>query len=70
MIATVNELATGATRRLIGETLEVVGPGANEKHVLVRHPGEKRVFGFPTCWLQMPEAEPRRCPHCGQEWPG
>ena len=68
MKATVNENATHATRRLIGQELEVVGPGANELHRLVRHPGDKRVFGLPTSWLDV-EDEPRRCPCCGQELP-
>ena len=72
MKATVNENATHATRRLIGQELEVVGPGANELHRLVRRPGEKRIFGLPTSWLDFPaEAVPEtpRCPCCGQELP-
>lgn len=64
MNAVVNENAAGATRRLIGQELEIVGPGANEKHLLVRHPGERKVFGFPAAWVDLPE--PDRCPTCGR----
>ena len=78
MNATINDNASGATTRLIGQSVEVVGPGSNPLHVICRHPGERRTFGIPTSWLdgltepevsssQAEKLEPRRCPTCGQE---
>lgn len=67
MNATVNDLATGAWAVRVGETLEYVRPGLNRYHALVRRPGERRIFGLPTRWLDMPEPEPKCCPTCGRE---
>lgn len=67
--ATVNGNATGSWARREGTELEIVGPGANEHHVLVRRPGESKVFGFPAGWLDIEEPEPRICPTCGQVMP-
>jgi hypothetical protein len=65
--ATVNEFATGAWAIRVGEELEVVGLGLNPNHTIMRRPGERRTFGLPTHWLDMPEPEPECCPTCGRE---
>lgn len=59
MTATVNDLAQGTWSTRTGTVLEIVRAGANSRHVIVRHPGERRTFGFPTGWLDM-EPEPDR----------
>ena len=64
--ATVNDNATGAWSVRVGDTLEYVGPGINPRHTIMRRPGERRTFGLPTRWLDMPEPEPKCCPTCGQ----
>lgn len=48
---TVNDNACGAWTVRVGTELELVGPGHNHLHVLVRRPGERRTFGFPVRWL-------------------
>lgn len=65
--ATVNENATGAWAIRVGEELEVVGPGSNPSHTIMRRPGERRLLYLPTRWLNMPEPEPKCCPTCGRE---
>ena len=68
--ATVNENATGAWAKRVGQELEIVGEGANAHHVIVRRPGERQTFGFPVAWLNGPEPpEPKICPTCGQVIP-
>lgn len=48
----VNDSAAGAWAARAGTALELVAPGANRRHVMVRRPGERKVFGFPSAWLQ------------------
>ena len=50
-IVVVNDNASGAWSRCIGERLEYVGPGANHLQAVVRVPGEKRDITLPACWL-------------------
>ena len=64
--ALINDNASGATRALIGTQVEIVGPGANHLHTVVRLPDERRPTYLPTSWLDFPEPEPERCPTCGQ----
>jgi hypothetical protein len=68
---TVNDLATGAWSTAVGTKLELVAAGANPRHVLVKVPGQRHVFGFPVKWLSgMPgnaPTEPETCPCCGRE---
>ena len=74
MNLTINDLATGKTRALIGSQVEYVGAGANPHHVLVRHHGERRVVGLPARWVDgLPKDEPAAappepavCPTCGR----
>jgi hypothetical protein len=52
---TVNDNAGGAWARKVGARLEYIGPGQNRLHVIVRRPGERKRFGFPTAWLDGPD---------------
>ena len=82
MTLTVNASAAGVWSTRVGTELELVGPGANDKHLIVKRPGERRTFGMPVAWLDgldVPranvqenhpfghEAKPHVCPMCGQE---
>jgi len=51
MTATVNTNATGVWSERVGTVLTIVGPGANDKHLIVKRPGERKTFGFPVRWL-------------------
>ena len=57
--ATLNESCIGRTRAYIGQQVEIVAPGANSHHVIVRHPGERRTWGCPVAWLDMETLRPR-----------
>jgi len=48
---TVNDNAGGIWATRIGTELELVGPGQNSKHVIVKRPGERKTFGMVTAWL-------------------
>ena len=61
--ATINDLAQGATRNLIGQTFDVGSPGLNAHHTNLID--GKRVRTLPTRWLDFPEPKPERCPTCG-----
>ena len=71
---TVNDSAAGVWAARSGEELELVGPGANHLHVLVRRRGERRAFGMPRAWVtDVKPACPctsKDCHECGYEdWP-
>ena len=61
-IATVNELAAGIWATRVGQELELLGPGANAKHVIVKRPQdrERDAFGFPAAWLDTDTRPVRR----------
>lgn len=60
-IVTVNDNASGVWAARVGRELELVGPGANRRHVIVRNPGERKEFGLPAKWLT-----PKPEPACGR----
>lgn len=51
----VNSNASGAWADREGEVLIWCAPGANHLHCIVRAPGERRRFGFPTKWFDEEE---------------
>lgn len=57
MNLTVNASATGVWSSRTGTVLELVRPGANAHHLIVRRPGERRTFGMPVAWVDEVKAE-------------
>ena len=51
VLVTVNSNAGGVWSSRVGTELELVGAGANSRHVICRRRGERGTFGFPTAWL-------------------
>ena len=58
--ATLNESCAGRTRSRIGTRVEIVSPGANSHHLIVRYPDQRRTWGCPRDWLDMDETRPVR----------
>ncbi len=56
-LATINDNAVGASRRLIGQTVQVCARGENRYHFDVVLPAtedeSERVVTMPTSWLEM-----------------